>query len=156
MNSQRHGGGFTLIELLITVLVVAILAAIAYPMYTGYVVRGKLGEMTAALADLRVRMEQYLADNRNYGTTAGACPAAVAMPASQNFTYTCRWGATNSNLSYLIAATGNAGQGLGAAGDYTYTLTQAVGAAGPSRVTVKFAGDTVNAACWLTKKGQSC
>lgn len=153
---MKQTTGFTLMELMVAVVIVAILAAVAVPAYTGYVVRGKLAETTAALSDLRVRMEQYLVDNRNYGTIATACPAAVVMPTSPTFSFSCRWGGTNSNTSYLITANSNAGQGLGATGDYRYTLGQAVGEATPSRITVMFAGVNVSIACWQTKPGENC
>lgn len=148
--------GFTLIELMIAVVIVAILAAIVVPAYTGYVVRGKLAEATAALSDLQVKMEQYLADNRNYGTTAGACPAAVVMPTLQTFTFSCAWGNTNSNASYRITAKNNAGQGLGSAADYWYSLSKSLSDAAASRTTTMFAGANVSASCWVTKQGQGC
>ncbi len=154
--NMKPTAGFTLIELMIAVVIVAILAAIVVPAYSGYIVRGKLTDATTALAELNARMEQFLADNRNYGTTAAACPAAVVMPVSPTFSFSCTWGDTNANTSYRITATGNAGQGLGAVDDYRYTLAKNVSTAAPTRATVKFAGSTVNLACWITKQGQGC
>jgi type IV pilus assembly protein PilE len=52
--------GFTLIELMITVAVVAILTAIAFPSYTEYVRRGRIAEAVSALATTRVRLERFL------------------------------------------------------------------------------------------------
>lgn len=148
--------GFTLIELMIAVVIVAILAAIVVPAYSNYVVRGKLADATSALAELNGRMEQHLADNRNYGTTAAACPGAVVMPTSPTFSFGCTWGNTNSNTSYRITAQNRAGQGLGAVADYSYSLAKTVSSAAPSRTTVNFAGANVNASCWITKQGQGC
>lgn len=153
---MKPATGFTLIELMIAVVIVAILAAIVVPAYSSYVVRGKLADATSALAELNGRMEQYLADNRNYGTTAAACPGAVVMPTSPTFSFGCTWGDTSASTSYRITATDNAGQGLGAADDYRYTLAKNVSAAMPTRTTVKFAGSTVNRPCWVTKQDQGC
>jgi type IV pilus assembly protein PilE len=58
--------GFTLIELMITVAIVGILAAVAYPSYTNYVKRGYRAEGTAQLSDATARIERYYAQNNSY------------------------------------------------------------------------------------------
>lgn len=62
-STQR---GFTLIELMITVAIVGILAAIAYPNYTQYVQRGYRAEGIAMVTDAVARMERYFAQNNTY------------------------------------------------------------------------------------------
>ena len=47
--------GFTLIELMITVAVVAILAAIAFPSYATYVKKSRRGDAEATLMDIAQR-----------------------------------------------------------------------------------------------------
>jgi type IV pilus assembly protein PilE len=145
----RHQRGFTLIELMVTVAIIAILAAVAIPNYSAYVIRGKLVDATSALASFRVQLEQYYQDNRIYGPAGAAC--APVVPTSKYFTVSCLVGATNQ--TYTATATSIVSQGLGAAGDYTYTLTET-----NVRATTKFAGAAPSpaAACWLTKKGDSC
>jgi type IV pilus assembly protein PilE len=64
--------GFTLIELMITVVVVGILAAIAYPSYEGYLRRSKRSEASQLLAAIANREAQYLLDSRMYTTVIGA------------------------------------------------------------------------------------
>lgn len=140
-------------ELMVVVVVVAVLAAIAVPSYSGYLARGKLVEATAGLADWRVKMEQYYQDNRNYGTSASDCPPAtvVPRPASKYFQFSCNWEPGNSPQSFRVTATSVSGQGLGAAGDFMFTLDHT-----NTKATVKFYGETKNAPCWLIKKGDAC
>jgi prepilin-type N-terminal cleavage/methylation domain-containing protein len=77
--AARHGArGYTLLEIAINVAVVAIVAAIALPSYADYVVRSRIAEATSSLSDMRVRLEQYFADNRRYPTE---CIASAPGPA---------------------------------------------------------------------------
>jgi type IV pilus assembly protein PilE len=152
-SRRRASRGFTLIELMITVAIVAILAAVALPAYGDYVRRGQLPEAFAGMADLRVKMEQYYQDNRNYG--AAGC-ADVSPPAwaagtptltysgSQFFAFTCAL--TNSGQGYTITAAGNNGRAIG----HTYAITHA-----NVRSTSTFKGSAVTATCWLSK-GSEC
>ena len=93
--------GFSLIELMIVVAVIAILSAVAIPSYRDYTIRAQLVEAVNSLADMRVRMEQFYADNRTYG--AGAC--GVAMPVLEKFTLACA--ITAAGQGFTITADGN-------------------------------------------------
>ena len=138
--------GFTMIELLVVVAIIGILAAIALPLYSAYVVRGKLAEAPTNLANFRVQMEQYYQDNRAYGAV-NSCGAA--LPAGKYFTYSCAMGSTTD--SYTATATSNSGTGLGNSGDYTYTVDSS-----NNQNTTMFAGSSVSYNCWITKAGDSC
>ena len=144
--SGPRARGFTLIELLVAVAVAGILAAIAYPSYAGYVRRGKIVEALAELATVRVRLEQYYQDNRNYGSTASAC--GVAMPAQPSFSFACSWGAGATSQSFVVTATGQAGAGMNG---YVYTVDDT-----NAQRTTQFDGVAVAATCWLKKQGESC
>lgn len=61
--------GFTLIELMITVVVAAILAIIAYPMYTGYVLKAHRTAAKTALLEIASREERYYSTNNVYATS---------------------------------------------------------------------------------------
>jgi len=146
ITGLKKSGGFTLIELMIVVAVIAILSAIAIPAYNDYVIRGKLVDATTQLSDGRIQIEQYFQDNRTYAdvssTITSPCPASTKY-----FTLSCAPAAS----TYTITAASKTNVGLGAAGDYTYTIDET-----NSKKTTKFAGQTSTATCWLMKKSDSC
>src|SRR5450756_1396395 len=114
--------GFTLVELMVVVAVIGILAAVAVPSYSNYVIRGKLVEATSALSDGRIKMEQFYQDNRTYvptvaqlGSNTNGCPVAIPM-ATTNFTYAC---STPTASTYTITANGTGGMSV-----FSYTIDQ--------------------------------
>lgn len=148
---MRKAAGFTIIELMIVVMVLAILAAIAIPSYQQYMMRGKITEATANLSDVRLRLEKFYADNRNYGA-GGVC--GVPMPAAANqryFTITCVSAnpAGAGDQTYVVTATGNGGEGMGG---FTYTLNES----NTRSSTITVGGWNNSATCWISKKGESC
>ena len=66
----RPAAGFTLIELMITLLVIAILSAIAYPIYEHQMIESRRTEARSALLELAAREERYYATQNAYTTSA--------------------------------------------------------------------------------------
>ncbi|MCH1925446.1 type IV pilin protein [Shewanella sp. C32] len=60
--------GFTLIELMIVVVIIGILASIAYPSYVDYITKSNRSEAHAALMRVANLQEQYYLDNKAYTT----------------------------------------------------------------------------------------
>jgi len=117
---QRRRNGFTLIELMITVAVVAILTAIAYPAYTQFIIRSKRSAAQAQMMDIATRQQQYLMANRGYADKAALTSSGYALPAEVAANYTYDVVADNSAMpKYTITFTPSGSQ----ASDGDLTLT---------------------------------
>lgn len=79
--------GFTLIELMITVAIVAILAAIAYPSYQQYVLRGNRGAAQGAMMEIASRQQQFLLANRAYASKSELETSGYALPSDVSSRY---------------------------------------------------------------------
>jgi prepilin-type N-terminal cleavage/methylation domain-containing protein len=76
MNQQRQPRGFTLVEVLVVIVIIAILAAISYPLVGNYIARAKQATCMTKLRSLGVAMETYLQDhNRRMPDIASARPS---------------------------------------------------------------------------------
>ena len=77
---MRRVFGFTLVELMVTVAVVGILAAIAYPSYQDFIRRGIRSQGQQFVMDIAQRQEQYFLDQRQYATGLGVGAGLINMP----------------------------------------------------------------------------
>jgi type IV pilus assembly protein PilE len=82
--------GFTLIEVMITVVIIAILASIAYPSYTRYVIRAKRSAAQAQMMEIANREQQFLIANRGYADKTTLIASGYTLPpeVAANYGYT--------------------------------------------------------------------
>lgn len=107
--SQNQQDGFTLIEVMIVVVVIGILAAVAYPAYTDSVLKGRRAQGRTALAELMQQQERYMTQRNCYlafdNSATGAVtpqPSCGATPGSVPFkTFS---GDDPRNAAYLLSA----------------------------------------------------
>lgn len=114
--------GFTLVELMIVVVIVGILASVAYPSYQQYVLRSKRSEGKAMLMDIAARQERFYFDKNTYADDLTDLGYGSATPKSAEDNYEASVAAGPSGdiaTSYTITITPLSAGGDPECGDLT-------------------------------------
>jgi type IV pilus assembly protein PilE len=160
MTLVKKQAGFTLIELMVVVGIIAILAGLAYPSFTDYLIKSRVTQATAGLSTKRTQMEQFFQDNHFYaqdevldGGGNVVTPAVAAPPCStdsvtsQFFTFSC----VSTATTFTLTATGR-GSMIG----FIYTINQANQKTSDLSASPFGSWAMTSSTCWITGKGGVC
>lgn len=107
-RSRKEEHGFSLIELMIAVVVVGILASVAYPSYLEYVARGHRTQLKAQMQLAQQWMERRYSERYYYGETSGKDDEPTAF-ASQSFAHSPSGGEGEARYDLSVAISDSGG-----------------------------------------------
>lgn len=119
--------GFTLMELMIVVAIIGILAGIAYPSYTDYIVKSKRKEGQSDMLQIQLGLERWRANNSTYSATLAQ---AGFTDNNVNYDYQITAGSSAGSM-YTITATAQGAQSSADSSCASLTINHA-SAKGPS------------------------
>ncbi|MDO4433872.1 MAG: prepilin-type N-terminal cleavage/methylation domain-containing protein [Alysiella sp.] len=99
MKQINHQKGFTLVELMVTIIILSILAAIAYPNLTRYIQRARMENARADMTNIIKEMEREYA---NKGKFSSNLPTGVKVDTASH-KYNVMLGSANSSRFILWA-----------------------------------------------------
>lgn len=121
---KPSANGFTLMELMITVVIIGILASIAYPSYTRYVAETRRSDATINLLRIAALQEKFFTECGRYADTLGAAGSLRTCTGPSSFDAGLAAGSATTDGYYTLSVVVAPGPGpLFAAGGGGFTLT---------------------------------
>ncbi|TEW56782.1 prepilin-type N-terminal cleavage/methylation domain-containing protein [Psychromonas sp. RZ22] len=129
-QQRKRNHGFTLIELLIAIAIIGILAAVAYPSYTGVLEKTRRQEAVRTLLEASQMMESYYAMNLDYsGAIAGGKVTSFTVNDDFSDYYQLTAVATKSTFTLSATPISTSAQSSDKCGTLTITQTGSTSAA---------------------------
>ena len=97
---MKHERGFTLVELLITIVILAIIVAVALPSYSAQAQKSRRADATSSLSRAAMVMESCRSDLATYT----GCAGRVAATSEESF-YNLAVAVTGGGVGFTLTAT---------------------------------------------------
>jgi type IV pilus assembly protein PilE len=108
---RASNSGFTLIEMMIVVVLIAILAGIAYPSYKNYTVKSKRSDAYAALTEAATDQEKFYSQNMRFATSMAALNSLSGLSGTTRMSPDGRYAITTTGgTTYTLTATAQGDQ----------------------------------------------
>lgn len=121
MKLSNHRG-FTLVEIMVTIAIIGLLASVAIPAYSRYVVRGNRAAAQQHLIDIAQREQQYLADARTYKDSVSGLSMTTPTAVSKYYDITITTD-DGPPPAFTIKATPKSGSAQASDGELSITST---------------------------------